>query len=57
MYRYAIVPDSAWFLAMPNGNVGAAMRDLSRAYVFGPERQVRRGSYSMSYYTMTLRRD
>ena len=29
MYVYAVMPDSAWFLALPNGNAPVAMRDVS----------------------------
>jgi hypothetical protein len=48
-------PGSAIYLALPNGDVEAGARALSRRYELGEPRRFWRGRYSLTAYPLTLR--
>jgi hypothetical protein len=49
-------PDSAFYLAMPNGNNDRALTLLSNVYDVIHERQYEHDGYALSRYRLTLKR-
>jgi hypothetical protein len=48
-------PANAMFIALPNGDPRAGLRALSEWYEIGPVHRLRRGSYWLDAYKLTLR--
>jgi hypothetical protein len=56
LVRGTDVPDTAWYLAMPNGDNARAIRELSALYDFGEARRYERSGYALSAYRIVRRR-